>query len=319
MWSLFAPPSPERPGYLSFPTDQVPVQLATSIPAMTTAKRAELLAEFDQWWDGHVKLITELPRHGHTHVMLARRDLLTSFRDTLQQLGALDGYQLAGVAASWWGESQYDLMTLSYHKFSGVVQGWLTTIEAAIDPDEEDETRDKQRAAAERRRAREHSVVPLLIPDYLDALERAEAKRADLEAQVKAATAKPDAEDDEDGTPAEDDLFEQGVSAADLKRLKANLAAARSDLKRLEAQFLTRLKSKFVALDENSEELLVRSVLKADLTRRLEAAFDAGPRALADRYRTWAEKYAVPLDELQVQQSAVEAAFSGYLRELGYA
>ena len=82
VWSLFAPPSPGRRGYLSFPTDQVPVQLATSIPAMTTAKRAELLAEFDQWWDGHVKLITELPRHGHTHVMLARRDLLTSFRDT---------------------------------------------------------------------------------------------------------------------------------------------------------------------------------------------------------------------------------------------
>ena len=70
-------------------------------------------------------------------------------------------------------------MTLSYHKFSGVVQGWLTTIEAAIDPDEEDETRDKQRAAAERRRAREHSVVPLLIPDYLEALEegRGEARR----------------------------------------------------------------------------------------------------------------------------------------------
>ena len=162
-------------------------------------------------------------------------------------------------------------------------------------------------------------MVPLLIPDYLEALERAEAKRADLEAQVKAATATPDAEDDEDGAAAEDDLFEQGVSATELKRLKADLAAARSDLKRLEAQFLTRLKSKFVALDENSEELLVRSVLRADLTRRLEAAFDAGPRALADRYRTWAEKYAMPLDELQAQQSAVEATFSGYLRELGYA
>ena len=92
-------------------------------------------------------------------------------------------------------------------------------------------------------------MVPLLIPDYLDALEKAEAQRADLEAQVKAATAKPDAEDDEDGTPAEDDLFEQGVSAADLKRLKANLAAARSDLKRLEAQFLTRLKRSSIALD----------------------------------------------------------------------
>jgi len=313
--SLFALPSLQRPGYLSFSTGQDPAQIAALIPEMAAPKRAELLATFDQWWDGNVKLITDLPEQGHTHVMLARRDLLASFRDTLKDLGVLDGYQLAGVAASWWGESQYDLMTLSYHKFSGVVQGWLTTIEAAFDPDDEDETRDKQRTAAEKRRAREHSAVPQLIPDYLDALEKAEAKRSDLEAQMKAATAKPGSEDEAEP----DDLFEEGISAAELKQLRADLAVARRDVKRLEDQFLIRLKSMIVSLDANSEERLVRGVLKADLTRRLEAAFDTGPRALADRYRTWAEKYAVPLDELQTQQSMAETAFSGYLRELGYA
>ena len=158
-------------------------------------------------------------------------------------------------------------------------------------------------------------MVPLLIPDYLTALERAEGRRADLEAQVKAATAKPDAEDEAEL----DDLFAQGASAAELKRLRADLAAARRDLKRLEDQFLSRLKSTIVTLDADTEESLVRRVLEADLIRRLEAAFDAGPRVLADRYRLWAAKYAVPLDVLQSQQATAEAAFSGHLKELGYA
>src|ERR1035437_8305652 len=65
--------------------------------------------------------------------------------------------------------------------------------------------RDKQHLDAEKRRAREHGAVPLLIPDYLNALEKAEARRADLDAQYKAATAKPaaDEEDADDDVSAE--------------------------------------------------------------------------------------------------------------------
>ena len=37
--------------------------------------------------------------------------------------------------------------------------------------------------------------MPVLIPDYLTALEVAETHRADLDAQLKTATAKPDDED----------------------------------------------------------------------------------------------------------------------------
>ena len=294
VWPLFRP-RPRRPDYLT--SLRIGWQLAADqIPAMTAAKRTELSEAFDEWWDRHVKHIIELPDTGRSKVMETRARparLVRHRAEAARRAGPLPAGRrdrvLVGRASSTTSRPS------AYHKFSGVVQGWLTTIEAAFDPEDEDEIRDKQRAAAEKRRAREHGVVPLLIPDYLNALEEAEARRADLDAQVKAATAKPDAEDDEDGE-ADDDLFEHGVSATELTRLKADLAAARSDLKRLEAQFLTRLKSKFVALDENSEERLVRSVLKADLTRRLEAAFDAGPRALADRYRTWAGKYAVPLD-----------------------
>jgi type I restriction enzyme M protein len=64
---------------------------------------------------------------------------------------------------------------------------------------------------AEKRRAREHGAVPLLVPDYLNALEKAGAHRADLEAQYKAATAKP-SEDEEE---PDDDVSAETLSPTD--------------------------------------------------------------------------------------------------------
>ena len=164
---------------------------------MTAAKKDELSEAFDEWWDRHVKHIVELSGMGRGKVMDTRADLLESFVSALKDLGVLDRYQLAGVIASWWGGVQYDFNTLAYRKFSGVVQSWLTTIEAAFDRRTRRRSRTSSAWRAEKRRAREHAVVPHLLPDYLSALEEAEARRADLDAQVKAATAKP-AEDDED-------------------------------------------------------------------------------------------------------------------------
>lgn len=283
---------------------------------MTGGKKEELFKAFDEWWDRHEKHIVELPTTGPSRVMDTRRDLLESFVAALAPLGVLDRYQLAGVIASWWGDVQYDIRTLAYRKFSGVVQGWLTTIEAAFDTEGEESVRDKQRLAVEKRRAREHSAVPLLIPDYLNAIEKADARRADLEAQVKAATAKP-AEDDSD---ADDDVSaETSLSPAELKTLKSDLAAVKIEVKRLEADFLNQLRDRVGQLNASAEELLVRQILKADLMKRLDAEFAAGPLMLARRYRTWADKYAVPLHDLEARRSTAEARFSAYLQELGYA
>jgi type I restriction enzyme M protein len=306
--------STERSGYLAFPRSGWE-SVADEIPAMTIERRDELSEAFEEWWDRHVKYIVELSGMGRGKVMDARADLLESFVSALKDLGVLDRYQLAGVIASWWGGVQWDFNTLAYRKFSGVVQSWLTTIEAAFDPEDEATIKDKQRLAREKRRAREHPIVPHLLPDYLSALEEAEARRADLDAQVKAATAKP-AEDDED---EDADVSAETLSAADLKKLKADLATARNETRKLEAGFLNRLKLRIGDLTPESSETLVRTILKADLMKRLDAEFAAGPRALSDRYRTWATKYAIPLLELDSQRSVAEARFSAYLRDLGYA
>ena len=293
-------------GYYDFPPVGWP-QTAEQIPDLAAPKEAELREAFDDWWNRHVKHIIELP--DTKQVMDTRKDLLDSFVTALEPLGILDRFQLAGVIASWWGDVQYDIRTLAFHRFSGVVQGWLTTIEAAFADDGEDDAKDKQRQAAEKRKAREHRVVPVLIPDYLTALEEAEARRTELDAQIKAATVTPE---------DEDDVSAETLGTAELKNLKADLTTVRSRVKRLENEFVERLRQAVVKLDAETEEALVVRILKSDLQERLDAKVTAGRRALIDRYRTWADKYAITLRSLEVQSVVIGARLNIYLKDLGY-
>jgi type I restriction enzyme M protein len=294
-------------GYYDFP----PVgwqRGAESIPELTAPKEAELHEAFDEWWRRHAKHVVELP--DTRRVMDTRADLLDSFVTALEPLGVLDRFKLAGVIASWWGGVQYDIRTLSFHAFSGVVQGWVTTIESAFADDGEDDARDKQRQAAEKRKAREHRAVPVLIPDYLNSLEEAEFRKAELDAQVKAATATPG---EEDGEP------EETISPADLKKLKADLTAAKRQVKQLEAEFTQRLTEAVVKLDAEAEEALVLQILRSDLQDRLDAEVASGRRGLLARYRTWADKYAITLHDLEAQRDEAAALVATYFKDLGYA
>lgn len=284
-------------------------RIVERIPELARPAEERVWEAFDEWWSRHAKWLVELPTT--KKVMETRAELLDSFVAELEPLGMLDRFQLAGVIASWWGGVQYDVRTLAFHKFSGVVQGWVATIQAAFAEEGEEEVRDKQRLAAEKRRAREHRVVPLLIPDYLNELEEAEARRAELDAQVKAATA---ASDDEDA-----DEPEEPISPAELKKLKAELTAAKRRVRELEAAFVERLSTAAARLDAATEEELVLRIFKADLQARLDREIAAGRRALVDRFRTWADKYAVTLRDLEAQRDAAAARLEGFLKELGYA
>ena len=279
---------------------------ADRIPELTRPAEERLHAAFDDWWRRHAKRLLELPET--RRVMETRAELLDSFVGELEPLRILDRFQLAGAVASWWGDVQYDIKTLAFHKFSGVVQGWVTTIQSAFAEDGED-VRDKQRLAAERRKAREHRVVPVLIPDYLNELEEAEAHRAEFVAKVKATTAP----DDEDGEPLEEEL-----SPAELKKLKAELTAAKRRVRRLEAEFVDRLATSASGLDAETETDLVLRIFKADLQARIDARVAAGRRRLIDRFHTWADKYAVTLRALETQRDMAEAQLENHLRELGY-
>ncbi|MFC9973138.1 N-6 DNA methylase [Spirillospora sp. NPDC127200] len=285
---------------------------ADRIPALAQSAEERLREAFDLWWDSHSKTLRELP--GNRRVMETRAELLESFVAELEPVGPLDRFQLAGAVASWWGGVQYDIRSLAYHKFSGVVEGWLTSIQTAFDDEGPAAVLNAQRRAAEKRKAREHPVVPYVLADYLTELEAAETERAELDAKVKAATATPSEDEDaEAGAEAEE------IDEAEVKRLKKELAAAKKRVKALENAFVAKLGEGIRRIhDAGTEPDLVMNILKADLRSRLESRMAAGHRALVDRYHTWADKYAVTLRELEAERAAATARVDAMLKELGY-
>ncbi|MEO5874946.1 MAG: class I SAM-dependent DNA methyltransferase [Streptosporangiaceae bacterium] len=292
--------------YYDFPADGWQ-SAADRIPELAAAAEERTRAAFDEWWDRHSKRLSELP--DTQRVMDTRAELLESFVAELEPLGTLDRVQLSGAVASWWGGVQYDIRTLAYHRFSGVVQGWLTTIQTAF-ADDGAAALNAQRQAAAKRKAREHPLVPHVLADYLTELEEVENLRAELEAKVKAATATP--EDDADDADDVDPVV--------LKRLKTQFNAARSKVRRLEATFVDELGRGVREIHKaETEPTLVMDILKADLGRRLDTRLATGRRALTDRYLRWAAKYAVTLPELEAQRAAAAARVDEMLRELGYA
>ncbi|WP_405084375.1 N-6 DNA methylase [Microbispora sp. NBC_01389] len=286
---------------------------AERLPELAAPAETRLREAFADWWTRHSKRLVELPES--REVMEIRRELLNSFVAELRPLGMLDRFELAGVVAAWWGETQYDIKTLSLNGFDGVVEGWITTIEDAFDKDEETaEYWDKQKIAAEKRKARDHRVVPELIPDYLVELEEAEARYAELNAQYKAATAKPEDEEEDEAEEPENKLSDD-----ELKKLKADVTAARRKVGALEDDFMPRLRMAAAALDEDQRRALVLGVLRAALASRLNSRTSAARRLFETAFRTWADKYAVTLRDLESQREAAAARLEAYLKELGYA
>lgn len=286
---------------------------AERVPARAEAAEVRLRVAFSGWWERHSKRLVELP--DSRVVMEIRAELLDSFVTELQPLRLLDRFELAGVVAAWWGETQYDIKSLAQRGFEGVVEGWITTIESAFALDEEEVAYwDKQKIAAEKRKARDHRIVPALIPDYLAELEEAEAGYAELNARYKAATAKPGEDEEEAEEPSEAQL-----SSTELKQLKADVAAVRKKVGTLEGDFMPRLRMAALSLDADQRRDLVLTVLRTQLATRLDSCTAAHRHLLQTVFRTWADKYAITLRDVETQRKAATERLDAYLEELGYA
>ncbi|MFH8935002.1 type I restriction-modification system subunit M [Streptomyces griseosporeus] len=286
-------------------------QTAERLPALAEPAIIRLREAFAGWWARHSKRLVELP--DSRKVMELRTELMESFVTELQLLGMLDRFELAGVVATWWGEAQYDIKTVAQHGFKGAVEGWITTIESAFALDEEEATYwDKQKISAEKRKARDHRVVPALIPEYLVELEEAEARYAELNSQYKAATSKLSEDEEESDEP------EAQLSATELKKLKADVAAARKKASALEGDFMPRLRMAAFSLDADQCRDLVLTVLRTQLDARLNSNVATASRLPEMAFRTWADKYAVTLRDLEAHHEAAAKRLESYLKELGY-
>jgi type I restriction enzyme M protein len=263
------------------------------------SREAELTQAFETWWEANAKFIVELPET--KALMAARATLLDSFVTALAPVGLLDRFQVAGAIAGWWGEIQFDLRALAAGGFGAVIDGWVTTITAALD--------DKKIKV----NPLDHRLVRLLLPEHIDAIEAAEAQRAQLDATIKGTTSESDDEPDDEADDEED-----SISAAELAALKKELTAAKKKSKALEKEFVAKLASARALLALDKEQELVLAIARSDLADHLNRYVNKHGQLVAAALENWWDKYAVTMRALEAERDVTERRLDSFLVELGY-
>ncbi|MEU1826152.1 N-6 DNA methylase [Streptomyces abikoensis] len=316
---------------------------AERIPALAAVKEAELRAAYEKWWAGQAAHFAGLAEDGQ--LMELRGRLLDGFKDAVGAVDVLDEYTTAGIIADWWTEARYDLKALAAGGYERVLEGWVDSVESMVEPvvpeDDESGGGGKGRkkpgvTGADRRRAMDQPVVRALIPEFLEKVAQADEACAVADAAYKAAVeALAEAQgsgagdDDADGDEGEDESVEQApVDPAELARRekavaarKKERAAATKKRKALDERFLKDLRAAaddVTKAGDGGAERVVLTVLDGDLSGRLDAAVASGRRELVAVFRRWAEKYAVPLEELEKESAGAAEDFGKWLEGLGY-
>ena len=281
-------------------------QIATAIEtnAGLQGREGTLRDAFAAWWREQEELLIRLPETRNP--MLLRANLLESFVTALAPVGLLDRFKVSGVIAIWWNASQYDLKTLAEQGFAGLIDGWVATLRAAMDPTDGDNTGARFDPTG-------HKLVTRLLPGYLDELTNAEALRLERESRLTAAT-KTEAEDEE----SEPDGDEETLSPEATKTLKREIAAARKTLQRLKADLLRRLDVARAALSADDCQRLVLDLAREDLTGYLERYVSAHRQQVVEAFENWWDKYRVTLRDIEAERDHDTDRLNRFIMDLGY-
>ena len=161
----------------------------------------------------------------------------------------------------------------------------------------------------------EHEVVvPLVVITEL------EAKKAELDSQIKAASPKDaEGEDGEAAEAAEDDGDEENaVDEAQLKAWKKELTAVKKQLKAKNDSFKQHIASAVDGLTPEAAADLLLTILHNDMQAIVERYMSAQRKHIVAAFENWWDKYRVTLTEIEVNRDAAALALQGFLKGLRY-
>ena len=247
-----------------------------------------------QWWAGTVEpMLHALPDNGI--LVGQRRQLVEDFTAHMAPAG-MERFAAAGMAATWWEESFYELETAANRGWKAVIDAWLTTAEASADDKNAPNLADQ-------------TAVRLLAGAQLAARADLAAEHARLDAEIKAA----EASDDEDEEPGDDAL-----SSAEIKRLRAARTKARKSLKAIDASLLAIARQTLDTMPPGDAPAQAIDVLRGRIEKLVADHFaDIEQSALA-WYDNLADKYGTTLQDLEAERDAAAARLQKHLKELGY-
>ena len=270
------------------------------------AKEQALKDAFNAWWLAHSPRIAAFGGQGGQRIGMVelRNDLLASFSEALEPVGLLGRFQVRGIVAGFWENAKYEFLTLRARGAKGVVDAWRTSILTALDDDR-----------ASKDKPLEHKLVRFLLAEFVEALAELEGRKAQLDSQIKAATAEP-GDEGEEGEAGEG---EAAVDEAQLKEWKKQLAVVKKQLKAQEQGFALRLNQAVDALDEAGAATLLLTILHNDMQGIVQRYVTAQRLQVVAAFENWWDKYRVTLADIERDRGDATKALQGYLREIGYA
>lgn len=263
-------------------------------------KEAELTAGLERWYDGAKKRLTKVAKGNN--VMETRRDLIRTFVEDLLPAGLFDRFKLAGVVVKWFAEIEYELRTLAAQGFEGLVDGWVASLLTFIEENGHQNT-------GTRIEAMQQSLLELLVPEFVQEVEKAEGKVADLEAQL--AAGQPVESDDEEEA-------EEALSPEEIKALKQKITAAKKAVKALNAKLTNRIKQARVGMTEADCKDMVLKLFYRNLSEHVGAAVRSHRQAVVAAFETWWDKYRTSLRTIEQERDALTKKLDKFVKSLGY-
>ncbi|WP_046077768.1 type I restriction-modification system subunit M [Halomonas sp. HG01] len=309
--TLFTPRA-DDPEYVDFAerlSEKRDLKPAIEADAGLTGKEARVIAAFEAWWAEHGSSITTLSGNGARLTQL-RDELLGSFTAALEPLAMLDRFAVRGIIAGFWFDNKNEFRTLQARGCLGVVDAWRTSINSLLE--------DEQSKA----NPLDHRLVHFLLEDYVAELEELAARKAELDARIKAAEAKPEGDDgdeapelDREGSDGEDD---DAPTPEQIKAWKSQRTQVRKAHKAKVGNFEQRLNAAVDALDEPAAAELVGNILHNDLKSILERYIRQQRQQVIAAFETWWDKYRVTLADIEAERDAAARELQQYLEGLGY-
>jgi type I restriction enzyme M protein len=278
------------------------------------AKEAAIRIAFEQWWQDHSARISALSGQLDNAASLVslRTDLLASFSQSLEAIGLLDPFQVRGIVAGFWYQSKYDFLTLQARGAKGVADAWRTSIVTALE--------DK----ASKESPLEHKLVKFLMGDFVTAITDLEAKKAELDSRIKAASPKDaEGEDGEAAEVAEEDADdeageESAVDEAQLKAWKKDLTAIKKQLKAKHDSFKQHIGTAVEGLTPDAAAELLLTILHKDMQTIVERYMAAQRKQIVAAFENWWDKYRVTLTEIEGKRDEAAKALQEFLKGLRY-
>ncbi|MFT8519640.1 N-6 DNA methylase [Acetobacter syzygii] len=295
--------TPRDDRYLDFAariTVKADIKPAIETNAGLVARETEIWDNFNRWWADHTDDITALAGdESATSLIKLRDELLSSFSTTLESLAILDRFTVRGIIAQFWSQSRFDFLTLMARGATGVVDAWRISIVTALEDKDNKEN------------PLDHKLVTFLMGSFVAEIAKLEARKTELEAQIKAATATP-----EEGEEEEDDA--EPVDEVKIKRWKKKLSEIKKTLKSRKDQFTAELNKGVGNLTDKAAAELLLKILHEDMQKILTRYIAAQRGQIVAAFENWWDKYRVTLTEIEDARAQATEKLAGFLNELGY-